>query len=63
MSVSAYTFPYSREYHPSVPVIEIKFHVPGRTPSDRTYVALVDSGSDGTIPKRMQQQYHSTSSS
>ncbi len=49
MSVSVYTFPYSREYHPSMPVVEIKFHVPSRTPSDRTYVALIDSGSDGTI--------------
>jgi predicted aspartyl protease len=32
-----------------MPVVEIKFHMPGRTPSDRTYVALVDSGSDGTL--------------
>ena len=49
MSGSVSTYPYSHDSDPPMPVVEIKLHAPGRVSPDRTFVALVDSGSDGTI--------------
>ena len=42
-----YTYAYSQQYNPSAPVIEVA--APGMRHTTERIVALVDSGSDGTI--------------
>lgn len=44
-----YTYAYSQQYTPSAPVIEIEVTAPGIRRAKEKIVALVDSGSDGTI--------------
>ncbi len=47
-------YPYSQDYHPPMPVIEIELSAPGRTRTEKLSMALIDSGSDGTlIPEDM----------
>jgi len=44
-----YTYVYSQQYNPSAPVIEVEVTAPGMRHTTERIVALVDSGSDGTI--------------
>lgn len=44
-----YTFPYNNNYTPAMPVIELVFSLPKRNQPDLTIMALLDSGSDGTM--------------
>ena len=41
--------PYSREYSPAAPVIQIKLAIPGEVPEATSLTALVDTGADGTF--------------
>jgi predicted aspartyl protease len=47
--MSVLTFPYSHNYQPPMPVVDIELSAPGRIPLERPLVALVDTGSDGTL--------------
>ena len=49
MSNLIYTYAYSQQYNPSAPVIEVEVTAPGVRRATEKIVALVDSGSDGTI--------------
>jgi predicted aspartyl protease len=49
MGEKVYTYPYSHDYHPSMPVIEVGLNVPGRSQAEKLLAALIDSGSDGTL--------------
>jgi predicted aspartyl protease len=45
-----YTYPYSQDYHPSMPVVEISLSKPGNNEAKELLTALIDSGcSDGTL--------------
>ncbi len=59
-------YPYSTEYLPAAPVMEIRLGAPGMEPSSGFLEALVDTGADATIvpiahfdkskPKRLTRQ-------
>lgn len=49
MSKRVFTFAYSDDYHPPMPVIEVGLNVPGRDQAATQFVAMIDSGSDGTL--------------
>ena len=49
MSKKVYTYPYSQDYHPPMPVVEIGLSVPKRSQAEKLLIALIDSGSDGTL--------------
>ncbi|GEM_PF-3101065 len=49
MPSQVYTYSYSSVYHPPMPVVEIGLSLPGRPESEVTHLALLDSGSDGTL--------------
>ena len=42
-------YPYSTEYLPAAPVMEIRLGAPGMEPSSGFLEALVDTGADATI--------------
>jgi len=42
-------YPYSTEYLPAAPVMEIRLGAPGTEPSSGFLKALVDTGADATI--------------
>lgn len=44
-----YSYDYSRDYIPAMPVVEVSLSIPGRNEPAMTATALVDSGSDGTM--------------
>jgi len=46
-------FPYSYQYNPPAPVLHIRFATPGENPQLSPLIALIDTGSDGTlVPRR-----------
>jgi len=49
MAETIYTYPYSQDYHPAIPIVEIGVTTPGDSQSQRWLTALIDSGSDGTL--------------
>lgn len=44
-----YTYTYSREYQPAMPVVEVKLGRGGESVPYEAHLALVDSGADGTL--------------
>jgi hypothetical protein len=44
-----YAYPYSRDYQPAMPVIEVGLGRGGQPESGRLALALVDSGADGSL--------------
>lgn len=44
-----YTFAYSNDYTPAMPIVELGISLPKRSQADVTITALLDSGSDGTM--------------
>jgi predicted aspartyl protease len=44
-----YTYPYSRNYQPAMPVIEVGLGKGGQREPGLLRIALVDSGADGTL--------------
>lgn len=44
-----YTYPYSNEYVPAMPVVELGVSRPGSRHSDQIVAAVIDSGADGTL--------------
>ena len=44
-----YTFAYSNDYTPAIPIVELGISLPKRSQADVTITALLDSGSDGTM--------------
>ncbi len=42
-------YPYSQDYHPPMPMVEIELSAPGRAQTEKLSTALIDSGSDGTL--------------
>lgn len=49
MSNKLYTYDYSRDYHPAMPVVEVGLSIVGQSEAQQSLLALVDSGSDGTL--------------
>jgi predicted aspartyl protease len=44
-----YTYPYSRNYQPAMPVIEVGLGKGGQREPGLLRIALIDSGADGTL--------------
>lgn len=49
MPNQVYTFAYSNDYTPAMPIVEVGISLPKRSQADVTIAALLDSGSDGTM--------------
>ena len=49
MSKLLYTYEYSTDYEPPMPVAKVGISKPGRTEAKVLVTALIDSGSDGTL--------------
>lgn len=49
MSKQLYTYEYSNEYDPPMPIVDVGISKPGRAQADVSVTALVDCGSDGTL--------------
>ena len=49
MTDKVYSYNYSRAYLPEMPVVEVELSTPGHDEPAITAMALVDSGSDGTM--------------
>jgi predicted aspartyl protease len=49
MPNQVYTFAYSNDYTPAIPIVELGISLPKRSQADVTVNALLDSGSDGTM--------------
>ena len=49
MSDKVYTYNYSLDYQPAMPVVEIGLSIVGQSEAQQTLMAMVDSGSDGTL--------------
>ena len=49
MPNQVYTFAYSNDYTPAIPIVELGISLPKRSQADVTITALLDSGSDGTM--------------
>jgi len=49
MSKRVYTYTYSEEYDPPMPVMEVGVSLPKQSVAEVTTLALLDSGSDGTL--------------
>jgi len=49
MNKRVYTYTYSEEYDPPMPVIEVGVSLPKQNAAEVTTLALLDSGSDGTL--------------
>jgi|688.fasta_scaffold566101_2 predicted aspartyl protease len=49
MAKRIYTYNYSNEYDPAMPVLEVGMSLPKRNTAEITVSALLDSGSDGTL--------------
>jgi predicted aspartyl protease len=47
--VRLYTYPYSDDYSPPMPVVELGVGWPGSHQPAQTIVAVLDSGADGTL--------------
>lgn len=44
-----YTYPYDQRYQPAMPVVEVTLSKSGSGIAERLYLALLDSGADGTL--------------
>jgi predicted aspartyl protease len=44
-----YTYSYSRNYQPAMPVVEVRLGRSGEDMPNQEHLALVDSGADGTL--------------
>ncbi len=49
MSNRLYTYNYSPDYHPAMPVVEVGLSIVGQSKAQQSLMALIDSGSDGTL--------------
>lgn len=49
MSNQVYTFPYNTDYTPAMPTIELGISLPRDSQESVSVIALLDSGSDGTM--------------
>ena len=49
MNKRIYTYNYSNDYEPAMPVMEVGISLPKRDTAEITVSALLDSGSDGTL--------------
>lgn len=46
---SVYTHPYSLDYQPAMPAVEVTLRKSGTAVSNTVHLALIDSGADGTL--------------
>ena len=42
-------FAYDKRYSPAAPIFEIRLAAPGEQPKNEALIALIDTGSDGTL--------------
>ncbi len=49
MTDNVYTHPYSTDYDPLMPIVEVGVSAARRSRTERALTALIDSGSDGTL--------------